>query len=174
MVFFLLENRMCSCGILLESLMCSYKRIMSSSGKIMFSYYIQASWKICVLKIFLKSSSVSVSCITYENFLYFFFARNFIVNLEIMVHRRHRKVWLFFSSLFRLNLYGLRRRVFSKIMAFLCKTFTNDVVWTLLRRHYNVLMSFLPSRHMTLERRCMDVVTTVSYTHLTLPTICSV
>ena len=42
--------------VLLENLMCSYKKIMSSLGKLeVFNWYIQASWKIwCVLEISLK------------------------------------------------------------------------------------------------------------------------
>ena len=48
--------------VLLENLMCSYKRIMSSPGKFIeyhsvFSYYIQTFWKNrCVLEISLKST----------------------------------------------------------------------------------------------------------------------
>ena len=66
--FLFLENHMCFCRILrkiswkfwcvlviflglLENLMCSFKRIMSSPGKLRISYHNQVSWKIwCVLK----------------------------------------------------------------------------------------------------------------------------
>ena len=40
-----------------KKMVCFYKRVMSSPGKFMCSYYIQASWKIwCVLEISLKKS----------------------------------------------------------------------------------------------------------------------